>query len=374
MKRGALVQLAVLVLLAGAARATGEPIFLSRQYSRCTNCHFSATGGGLLTPYGRSLSREELSTFGRSPASAAPGHEQEFLFGLLDGATGPLSLGLDLRPSHLGISAGGFETTRNFLMNAELTAAYRHERWTFYGQLGRQPRGDDTRVTSFEHWIAYQKERGLGVRAGRFIPAYGIRLADHTSFTRAFNDLDNDDQVYGLELSYNGDRHLLQISLGPGLADSVDDAERRAFTASGRWQLDLRPNVVLVASGLFRDASELEPQRGALGLAAGIAPASRLSLFAQADARFRDETSGGEVAYTLLGEAAFEAYRGVWIRLSPQLVTGFGDTSAGVTRLALGLNLLPRTHWNLVLSYYHDRNRETDRSTQTLLAQLHLYL
>ena len=49
-----------------SSRAAAEPIFLSRQYTRCTNCHYSPTGGGLLTPYGRSLSREELSTFGAS--------------------------------------------------------------------------------------------------------------------------------------------------------------------------------------------------------------------------------------------------------------------------------------------------------------------
>jgi len=42
--------------------------------------------------------------------------------------------------------------------------------------------------------------------------------------------------------------------------------------------------------------------------------------------------------------------------------------------LMAGLNLLPRTHWNVVLSYYRDRDRASDRTSKTLLAQLHLYL
>lgn len=374
MTRSGPARLAALLLLAGVAPAAGEPVFLSRQYSRCTTCHYSPTGGGLLTPYGRSLSREELSTFGKSSDAGNPGREQEFLFGLFGQALGPLSLGVDFRPSHLAFASDGSDSSRNLLMNADVTAALRHGGFTFYAELGRQPRGDDARVASYEHWIAYQRENGLGLRAGRFIPAYGIKLADHTAFTRSFNSLDNNNQVYALELSFNGERHLLQASVGPGFADSVDDADARAFTATARWQYDVRPNVVLVASGLYRDATALEPKRGSFGLAAGVAPSSRLTLIAQADARFRDQTASGQTAYTLLGEAAFEAYRGVWLRFSPQLATEFDDTSAGITRLVFGLNLLPRTHWNLVLSYYHDRDRRTDQTFRTFLAQLHLYL
>ena len=370
--RSALV-LPALVLALAAAPSAGEPIFLSRQYSRCTNCHYSPTGGGLLTPYGRSLSREELSTFGRSRGSGSPGREQEFLFGATGNALGPVNLGIDLRPSHLDVDSSGFSATRDFLMNADLTAALQRGRWTFYGQVGRQPRGDDARVASFEHWVSFRTQKGLGVRAGRFLPAYGVKVADHTSFNRATLELDNDRQVYGLELSFTGDRHLVQLSAGPGFADTVDDDGRREFTATGRWQFDLRPRVVLVASGLYRDGTDLDLRRGAAGLALGIAPTSRLTLWAQADARFR-EGSTGEPAYTLLADAALEVYRGVWIKVTPQLLTSFGDASAGVYRLGLGLNLLPRTHWNVLLSYYRDRERLTDRTSSTVLLQLHLYL
>jgi hypothetical protein len=241
--------LAVVAVAALAPLASAEPAFLSRQYARCTNCHYSATGGGLLTPYGRSLSRQELSTFGASPVSAPAGREQEFLFGALGDATGPLHLGIDLRPSHLAYDGPGYSSSRDILMNADVQAALTLGGWTFYGELGRQPRSSGTVVTSFEHWVGWKSEKGLGVRAGRFLPAYGIHLPDHTSFTRAPLGLDNENQVYAVELSYAGDRQLVQVSAGPGYADSVDDASERAFTAAGRWQVDLTPRVVAVASG-----------------------------------------------------------------------------------------------------------------------------
>ena len=367
------ILLTALCGVAGAARTVAEPIFLSRQYARCTNCHFSPTGGGLLTPYGRALSREELSTFGRSRASTPPGREQEFLFGILGDVLGPVSLGVDLRPSHLDFDFGGFSSTRDFLMNAEVAAAMRHESWTFYAQLGRQPRGDDTRVKSFEHWIGLKAGGGMGARAGRFIPAYGVKFADHTTFSRAPLGFDNDDQVYALELSFTGDRHLVQVSVGPGFADSPGEESRRSFTASARYQFDLRSRIALVASGLFRDTSDVASRSGAVGVAVGVAPTSRLTLWAQADASFQQGASG-EPGYTLLGDAAFEVYRGVWVRFSPQLRTGVGDSSEGTLRFGVGLNWLPRTHWNVLLSYFHDRNRKTDAVIKTWIAQLHIYL
>jgi hypothetical protein len=370
--RQRLFVLGTLAVAAATSPAAAEPIFLSRQYARCTNCHFSPTGGGLLTPYGRALSREELSSFGRSNGSGEPGREHEFLFGLLPD-TLPVSLGIELRPSRLDVDSDGFESTRNLLMNADLTAAMRLDRWTLYAQIGRQPRGDDPRVASFEHWVSYESGRGLGFRVGRFLPAYGVKLADHTSLNRASVGLDNNDQVYAVELSFNGSRHLVQASVGPGRADSVDDDAERAFTVSGRWQFDLRPRVALVTSGLYRGSSERSPASGAAGLAVGIAPTSRLTVWTQADARFREGVEG-DPGFTFLAQASLEAYRGLWLFVSPQLLTEVGDASAGVFRLNVGLDILPRTHWNVVLSFYRDRDRRTDRTTTTLLAQLHLYL
>jgi hypothetical protein len=364
---------AILALGGLAAPLSAEPMFLSRQYTRCANCHYSPTGGGLLTPYGRSLSREELSTFGRSPGGTPKGREHEFLFGALGDRLGPLSLGVSLRPSHLEFDFGnGSSSSRDLLMNADVTAALRTKGFTFYAELGRQPRGDDPRVASFEHWVGYESEGGWGARAGRFLPAYGVRFADHTTFTRAPLELDNEDQVYALELSHRGDRHLLQVSVGPGRADDVDDAEARSFTASGRAQLDLGSRTAVVASGLYRDSSELEPARGSTGLALGVAPLSRLTLWAQGDLRFRDDGRGH--AYAAAVDAAFEAYRGVWLRVSPQLLTEYGNSSGGIMRWSASLDWLIRTHANVVVSYFHDDARQSDFTQKTLLLQLHLYL
>ena len=368
---------ALLLGACGAGPASAEPTFLSKQYPRCTACHYSASGGGLLTPYGRSLSREEISTFGRQGAGGAPTGargEEGFLFGAIPGES-PLQLGLDVRPSRIAVDVGGRALPdRNFLMNLDLQAAWRRGRWTAYGTLGREPARGGPRPISYEHWVAYQATDGISVRGGRFLPAYGVRFADHESFTRKGLDLAQDGQVYGVEVGVSTDRTLLQVSVGPGRAESlVDDDGRRAFTSAGRFQVDLGPRMVLATSVLHRGASEVAARSTNTGLSFGYAPVPWLTTWTHADVGFQRRTASGR-AYILANQTSVEAVRGLWLRISPQWHRTDTDPRGEVRRLVYGLDFYPRTHWHVNLSYYRDRLPFTDLRTQTVLAQLHLYL
>ena len=131
------------------------------------------------------------------------------------------------------------------------------------------------------------------MRAGRFLPAYGIRFADHTAFNRQPLGLDTFDELYGLELSHTNERHLVQVTASPGRADSILKHDGlRAFTAAGRVQLDLSTRTVLVVSGLYRGTSPALPRNGSTGLALGFAPTRRLTIWTQGDAQFQQGSSG----------------------------------------------------------------------------------
>ncbi len=366
-----------IALALGAGSATAEPIFLSKQYARCTTCHYSPTGGGLLTPYGRSLSRQELSTTGKGEPTQQheiAGREEAFLWGILGKSLGTVDVGIDMRPAYLNLNFGGIGNHRTLWMNADLLAAYRVNGWTVYGEVGRQPQANGSKIDSYEYWVGHESEKGYGFRVGRFLPAYGLRLADHTAYTRSGLGFDYYDQVYGLELSQTTDGHLVQFSIGPGRAESIlHDDGRRAFTTTGRFQLDLSPHTTLVASGLYRGSSTQDPRNGAGGLAFGFAPTSHVSIWTEADTHFKQGASGAP-AYTLLNETGVEVFRGVWLKFSPQLRTDYGNTSGGLVRMAFEANLFPRTHWNVDASYYRDKSRVNDLVTKTFLLQLHLYL
>jgi hypothetical protein len=371
-----------------ASTAWAEPMFPAKQYPRCSACHYSPTGGGLLTPYGRLLSHRELSTTGgtaEAPAAGAedaPRGEQAFLYGALGRALGPVHLGIEMRPSHLRIGFPGGHQDMNLQMNLDLIGAVRKNGWTAYGTVGREPPNSAVRngrtqsnpeFISYEHWISYQTDKGLQVRAGRFLPAYGVRFADHTAYTRILLDLDRNDQVYGLEVSGTIGRSLVQAMVSPGKAEAVlHDHGHRGFSTAGRWQLDVTPRATIVGSAFYRDSTDLDPKSGMVGGAFGFAPTRRISTWTQVDANLQTKAQGGH-SWVVLNETAVEAYRGIWLKVSPQLRTAGGAPGFPMMRrLEFAADLLPRTHWNVNVAYYRDRTFGV--TTSTLLTQLHLYL
>ncbi len=152
--------LALSLLLAPFAApgiAAGEPLALAKQYARCSTCHYSPTGGGLLTPYGRALS-QELSTVAAHGGTSSPPAatttsvtgEPAFLWGALGDRLGPLNLGVDIRPSRLELSFPGGSSGMNLLMNFDGLAAFRRNGWTVYGELGRRPTISGGGIYSYE--------------------------------------------------------------------------------------------------------------------------------------------------------------------------------------------------------------------------------
>jgi hypothetical protein len=380
-----LVFLLATTALASAARA--EPTFLAKQYTRCASCHYSPTGGGLLTPYGRLVSHRELSTTGGTTAPEAganddPHGEQAFLYGALGDALGPVHLGLEMRPSHLRVGFPGGHQDMNLLMNLDLVGALQKDGWTAYGTIGREPPNaavrngrtlPDNAFISYEHWISYQTTNGFQIRAGRFMPAYGVRFADHTTYTRSPLDLDRNDQVYGVEVSGTMGPSLVQVMVSPGKAEAIlHDAQHRGFSAAGRWQFDLSSRATIVGSAFYRHSTDVDPQSGMVGGAFGFAPTSRVSIWTEADANLQAETVGGH-SWVVVNETSVEVYRGIWLKFSPQLRTSGGTPgSSNLRRLEFAAVLLPRTHWNVNVSYYRDHT--SDVSTSTLLTQLHLFM
>jgi len=308
--------------------------------------------------------------------------EQAFLYGALGHVLDPVHLGLEIRPSHVRVSFPGGHEALNLLMNLDLTAAIERNGWTAFGTVGREPPNAATRngrtlpdsaFISYEHWISYQSDSGAGIRAGRFLPAYGVRFPDHTTYTRTYLDLDRNDQVYGVEVSAAKGRSLVQVMASPGKAEAIlHDGAHRGFSTAGRWQVDIAPRATIVGSGFYRHATNADPQSGAAGGAFGLAPASRISLWTEVDANLQTKAAGG-LAWVVTHETSFEVSRGIWIKVSPQLLTSGGAPGASTRRrLAFSADLLPRTHWNVNLGYYLDH--AFGATASTLVTQLNLFL
>jgi hypothetical protein len=205
------------------------------------------------------------------------------------------------------------------------------------------------------------------------LSSQACRSADHTATTRTDLDLDRNDQVYGLEVSDTMGPSLIQVMVSPGKAEAIlHDRSHRGFSTAGRWQVDLAPRATIVGSAFYRHSTDVDPQSGAVGGAFGFAPTSHVSIWTEADANLQTKAVGGH-SWVVVNETSVEVYRGIWVKFSPQLRTSGGAPGlSDLRRLAFAADLLPRTHWDVNVSYYHDHAFHA--STSTVLAQLHLSL
>jgi hypothetical protein len=190
------VFLAIVLGAVGVAHA--YPQFQLSVDKTCTSCHLSPAGGNLLNENGLAVA-ESLSKWGTAPE-------------VLNGAFTPpswLALGGDFR-----FATAYQSTPENVLamwpMQAELYANAHYRGFSVSVTAGSRPSRDgdeaSTRVWSREHYVMWQsnpgENRGLYVRAGRFMPVFGLRFAEHPTYTRRYGGTPLYAETYGLSASY----------------------------------------------------------------------------------------------------------------------------------------------------------------------------
>lgn len=196
--RAATIVIATLVVLGSAGRAHAYPQFELSKDQSCSGCHISPAGGGLLTENGM-MTAEAISKLGTAP---------EFMYGKVK-TPDWLAVGGDLRYAY-GYLQAPQRYFVGFPMQGELYGAATKNGFTLYVNVGGRPEEDGneaaTYVWSREHYVMWHSEpgsaEGMYVRAGRFMPVFGLRLAEHNAYTRRYGGTPLFADTYGLSASY----------------------------------------------------------------------------------------------------------------------------------------------------------------------------
>lgn len=190
----ALALFALLALAVAAGDASAYPEFqFSTGTTRCAECHYSPVGGGLVNAYGRD---EAASTI----AGAGDGR---FLHGAAE-LPDWISIGGDFRVAALGKRARAGTEAAVFPMQADLYARVAAGSWSAQGTFGvldqiREPGPITERLGSREHFVMLEDDaKAWYARAGRFLPAFGLRMPDHTTFVRRYTGQHTFEESYGL--------------------------------------------------------------------------------------------------------------------------------------------------------------------------------
>lgn len=109
-----LYAIGILLLLCFSEKSYAFPELTREGYQHCNSCHASPNGGGVLTQYGRGLSKDLLSTWGTD-------EEVPFLYLLKTPEW--LDMGGDVRMIETLMDTAQFEQAQFILMQADVEAA-----------------------------------------------------------------------------------------------------------------------------------------------------------------------------------------------------------------------------------------------------------
>ena len=257
------------------------PEMVRHGYPNCISCHVSPNGGGLLTQYGRGLSREVLSTWGSES-------EVSFLYGKI---TPPewLNLGGDFRAVQTYMNSPALEQAKLIFMQADIAAAASYKKFQLVASLGRQEPSTSNlsggTIISRQHYLNFRPTDELSFRAGKFQSAFGINTAEHIISIKRGLQWDEGSETYNVEAAWlsqdtdlfvtailgRPDASNLNLESGLAVRASVSLAEKHKVGASYYYGSGPRgnrhvlgPYAILGFSPRFFVLGELDFQKNTL--------------------------------------------------------------------------------------------------------------
>lgn len=362
----------VLALVGWTAIAEAYPQFqLSMGVDRCTTCHFSPAGGGLINDYGRNEAGDTISR----------GGDGRFLHGLWESPSW-LQLGGDYR----GATALKYQQEAEWLafpMQADVYVRVGGEHLSFNLTAGmrggaREPQPPLLeRLVSREHYVMYQRDSGSYVRAGRFFPVFGVRSQDHTTYVRRYLGFHTLEEPYTLAGGHFADTWEAHVSaFVPRPVDLLGAGLRTTGVAAYYERRVLEDTAAIAAQARFASSStDTRVTAGIVGKR--WFPKSEVMLLAELDLVRQDFADDiGPTRYQLAAYASASKFLAKGLMVGAAVQRWQPDLRLRSSRDALDLNLqyFPRAHFELHLLTRLSGAGDFDDPGLLTLLQLHYYL
>ncbi len=363
--------------------AEAFPELTRHGYASCIACHVSPNGGGVLTPYGRNLSLDMLSTWGNP-------REAEVLHGFLpkkymeDLEGSKFRVGGNVRTVQTHRDNRNVRSGRYFLMQAEVEAAYDAGPFAVVMSVGKiedpMGKGNFSFVSSRFFGLARFGE-SANARIGRFSTAFGLNLADHTLSIRRPLGIGPEVERDNVELSWLGEKDQFFASYMQTVTATADASRERA--AVFRYERVVNERSRLGASfwqgdgGSENIALGTKFTRFMVALHGIVNINEQWFLTCELDRQERiDKKSAGDgllqsqYAYLRL---QYEPVQGVLPLVQYQHERGdIGINSTDINKYGFGINFFPRPHFE-ILGIWNKAVRQNDWSDEAYLL-FHYYL
>jgi len=190
-------------------------------YPSCIACHVSPSGGGVLTDYGRSLSKELMSTWGGWKGIEEP------LFGAVKN-TENLKFGGDVRSIQVYNENENVRAGRRFLMQNNVEVAGRIGKVQLVGTAGtlEGPETTPGRGTflSERHYLLWETSPTSRLRVGKYRQNIGIQTPNHTRRIKSLFGFGSLSENFNLEYTQFTEKYEITVGASLGRIDRPRDA------------------------------------------------------------------------------------------------------------------------------------------------------
>lgn len=353
--------------------AYSYPELTRHGYTNCTTCHVSPAGGGLLTAYGRELSREILSTWSRDG-------EQYFAYGAFKtlNESERMLLGGDIRSLQVVRDTPTTRTGRFIVMQADVEAGYNGKKFAVVGSVGRQElrRGmeSESRFFSRRHYVLGRLSEKQNIRIGKFLRFYGLNDPNHNLYIRRDLQLGFDTETYNAEYSFLGENLGFYLT---GIFGSNDDPRsqtmEKGVTATTQYFFGEKQKIGFsyLRGQDDRQSRELYGPWAILSVGKSF---YFLSEFNYQEQRLR---SNGEkaVGYATSHRINYEIRQGmIPFLLLERKFLNRADPRAEQQSYGLGFQFFPRPHWEITGAWQKEKSLSTRLESDLYWMNLHFYL
>lgn len=357
-------------------KAHAYPELIRHGYTNCTSCHVSPTGGGVLTPYGRQLSKEILSTWGS---------DSETRFMDLIATPENLNLGGDIRGAQIYQNSPTLINATFVNMQEDFEAAYTYKKLTFDASIGYNnlglPQSALDRVISRRHYALVQLDEQTSVRAGKFNYAYGINTSDHQLLIKsglqiADDSISGSSETYNVEAAWLGDKFNVYATGILGRIDEPDYHREKGATLTA----SIAPGESYKAGfSYLYGYTNVGTNRHVFGPWAILGFTPKFFLLSEFDFQGRHQDSGltqnrqwGLVDYQRLDYEYFQGFHGF---LTQELYRyDFKQPTTLMKTYGIGIQWFPRPHFEFDLEWQLQINAVVQGYSDFAFAMLHYYL
>lgn len=376
----------VILLFVAINTSHALPEFIGYKYNSCLTCHFNGLGNGPLNDYGRALWASEIA--GKLFVSNKTDEELADSSGFLGKKQLPWWIRPGIKARRLAYQINPpTKETQDILMQANLNVALffdQDQKYAFVASTDyvpieqredASPGENVSEWISREHYFRWQATDDWWMYFGLTDKVYGLRIINHTAYSRVRVGLGQNDQSHGVVAHYI--QPTWEWSGNIFVGDLLKKAETRHKGFSTMYEYDLKENWRIGVSALSSTSESVRHQRLGFLSKYGFGHGSAI-LYEMGLIEDKLTDSEAKLGYYTYGEAIQKITRGHHFFVVAQSYKDKFGSKADNIKTAIGVLLYPvaRTEFRFELekNSQYANTTEVQKDTWALLAQIHFSL